>query len=355
MLVDDVRYALPLGPLGRLFGGRATRRKLERMFAYRHRVTAGDLARHHAGGGHAAPLRVLVTGASGLVGTALGAFLTTGGHEVVPLARATAARTDAPTWDPAAGRIDLAPAGDVDAVVHLAGESIAGGRWTERRKERLRSSRIDATRLLVSALSGLARPPRVLVSASGVGIYGDRGEEVLTEESAPGDDFLSGLAAAWEAEARAAEAAGIRVACLRFGMVLTPAGGALASMLPAFRAGVAGRLGSGRQYVPWVSLDDVLGAVLHALVEERVSGPVNVVGPELVTNREFTRTLGRVLRRPTFLPAPRFALRLALGELADALLLASQRAEPERLRASGFTWQHPTLESALRHVLGRTG
>jgi uncharacterized protein (TIGR01777 family) len=257
------------------------------------------------------------------------------------------------SWDPAAGAIDSTGLVGVDAVVHLAGESIAGGRWTEARKRRIRDSRVSSTRLLARALAQLASPPRVLVAASATGYYGDRGAEVLREESAPGAGFLAGVCREWEAAAEPAARHGIRVVHLRIGLVLSRDGGALASLLTPFRLGAGGPVGSGAQYWSWITLDDLLGAILHALTTEALAGPVNAVAPNPVTNREFAKTLGRVLRRPALLPLPAFAARLVLGEMADALLLASARVVPARLQATGYAFRAPTLEGALRHELGR--
>jgi uncharacterized protein (TIGR01777 family) len=242
----------------------------------------------------------------------------------------------------------------MDAVVHLAGENI-GARWSDHRKRRIRDSRVEGTMFLAEALASLERPPRVLVSASAMGIYGSRGDEVLAEDApeGPPTDFLAELGRDWESATDPALAAGIRVVNPRFGLVLTPAGGALGRMLPPFFLGVGGPLGSGRQWVSWISVDDAVGAVHHALFSEELAGPLNTAAPEPVTSRAFAATLGRVLRRPAVLPAPAPALKLLFGEMADKGLLASQRLSPARLTGSGYTFRHPTLESALRHVLGR--
>ena len=301
-------------------------------------------------------MKVAVTGATGLIGSALVPFLRGGGHEAAPLRRASANRygaDDDPSWDPVTGALSAGALDDVDAVVHLAGENIAGGRWTVDRKARIRDSRIDGTRRLAEALAALPQPPQTLVAASAIGFYGDRGDEELDESSEPGTGFLPAVCQAWEAASAPAREAGIRVVHLRTGIVLTPAGGALAQMLFPFRMGAGGVIGSGRQYMSWVALDDVLGGILHALCTDGLTGPVNMVAPNAATNAEFTKTLGRVLRRPTILPLPAFGARLAFGEMADALLLASSRVHPARLRDGGFVFGYPGLEDALRHVLGR--
>jgi len=301
-------------------------------------------------------MRILITGSSGFVGSTLVPFLTSGGHGVVRLRRPG---RDTPAgervWDPARAAIDPAALSGCDAVVHLAGEGIASGRWTAAKKERIRQSRVAPTRALSEALAGLDRPPRVLVSASAIGYYGDRGGDLLTEKSQPASDFLGSVCRDWEEATRPAAEAGIRVVNLRFGIVLGRSGGALAKMLPAFLVGGGGRLSDGRQSMSWISLDDAVGAIGHALATDALSGPVNAVAPNPVTNAEFTRTLARVLSRPAMVPMPAFAARLAFGEMADALLLASIRVQPARLLATGYRFRHPELEPALRHQLGRIG
>lgn len=300
-------------------------------------------------------MNVLVSGSRGLIGSAVVSFLTAEGHRVVPLVRP---KPDSPAaaavcWDPEAGRIDLTGLEGLDAVVHLAGENLAEGRWTAAKKARIRDSRVQGTRLLCEALAGLEQPPQVLVCASAIGYYGDRGEEVLTEESEPGLGFLADVCREWEAATDPAAQRGIRVVNLRFGIVLSPTGGALALMLPPFRKGFGGALGTGKQFMSWIALDDVVGVIYHALLTPNLQGPVNAVSPHPVTNQQFTRILGKVLRRPTLLALPAFAARLAFGEMAEALLLASARVEPTRLLETGFTFRYPELEGALRHLLGK--
>lgn len=297
-------------------------------------------------------MKVLISGASGFVGSKLSPFLSAGGHHVQPLVRGKA-ETGQVAWEPEQGSIDADALEGLDAVIHLAGENIAGARWSEPQKRRIRESRVKGTRLLSQALAGLRRKPGVLVSASAIGYYGSRGAELLDETSVPGADFLAEVCEAWERSTQPAAEAGIRVVNLRFGVILSPDGGALAKMLTPFRLGVGGRIGSGEQYMSWIAVDDVLGAIQHAAVTATLHGPVNVVAPSPVTNRSFTRTLGRVLGRPTFFPLPAFAARLALGEMANALLLASQRVEPKKLLGSGYRFRFAKLEAALRHVLGR--
>lgn len=297
---------------------------------------------------------VLVSGSSGLVGSGLVPCLAEAGHDVRRLVRADGgADAKAVAWDPAAGTIDAAALEGVEGVVHLAGESIASGRWNAEKKARIRDSRVRGTRLLSDALAKMARPPRVLVSASAVGFYGSRGNESLTEDSAPGTGFLAEVCRDWERATEPAAAAGVRVVILRFGVVLSDRGGALKQMLLPFKMGAGGVVGSGEQYLSWITIDDAVGSILHALGTDGLRGPANAVAPNPVTNYEFTMTLGRVLSRPTVMPMPAFAARWAFGEMADELLLSSQRALPKRLQEMGFPLRFPELEGALRHVLGR--
>ena len=302
---------------------------------------------------HSSSLRVAVSGAGGLIGSALVRSLVAKGHPVAPLVRRTPNAGEI-GWDPEAGRLDSRDLHGVDAIIHLAGENI-GTRWTEARKARIVASRVKGTRLLSETAAGMANPPTVMISASAVGIYGNRGDEILTEQSPLGGahDFLVNTGRQWEAAADPARAAGIRVVHPRFGLVLSRGGGALGRMLPPFRLGVGGRLGSGSQWMSWISIDDVVSALIFLMANETVVGPVNVTSPEPVRNRDFTRTLGRVLSRPTVLPVPAHGLRLIFGEMADATLLASTRVVPQRLLQLGFQFQHSALEPALRAVLRR--
>jgi len=297
-------------------------------------------------------MKVLVSGSTGLIGSALLPGLSKVNHAVARLVRP--GKTPAPgdvIWDPAAGYIDLASLEGVEAVVHLAGENIAAGRWTPKQKEHIRYSRVKSTQLLAESLAALARSPHVLIAASAIGFYGDRGDEVLTEESPAGSGFLPQVCQEWEAATAPAAEKGIRVVNLRFGMVLAADGGALKMMLPAFRLGVGGPPGSGRQWVSWITRDDVLGIIQHAIADERLRGPVNAVAPESLTHRDFSRALGRVLHRPAIMPVPAFVLRLMLGEMADGLLLASDRVSPEKLKALDYSFLYPGLDPALQHLL----
>lgn len=297
-------------------------------------------------------MHIAVTGSSGLVGAALVSFLTADGHPVIRLVRKPPSG-DEVQWDPTEGVRDLSRLEGVDAVIHLAGENIAAGRWTPRRKGEIHRSRVEGTRELCESLTRLSRRPEALVSASAVGFYGDRGDEILAEDSAPGRDFLARICQEWEAATEPASRAGIRVVHLRFGMILSAAGGALRRMLLPFKLGAGGRMGRGTQYVSWIAIDDAIGAIHHAVRTVSLHGPVNAVSPAPVANAEFARVLARVLSRPAIFPTPVFAMRLAFGEMADALLLASQRVVPSRLQASGYRFRYPELAGALRHLLGR--
>jgi hypothetical protein len=299
-------------------------------------------------------MNILLTGANGFIGSALISRLSKNWHRVVPLRRVPSDGSEAgPTWNPTDGQIRLEPAGALDAVVHLAGESIAQ-RWTPSVKARIRASRVDVTRLLCETLARLPQPPRVLICASATGFYGDRGEEVLDEKSAPGTGFLPEVCQAWEAAADAARQRGIRVVHLRLGIVLARHGGALAKMLPAFRLGLGGRLGTGRQYWSWIALEDLLRVVELALQENRLSGAVNAVSPEPVTNADFTRALAHALRRPAVLPMAAFAVKLLFGEMGREALLASARVRPVRLLESGFEFRFPQLDAVFKQALDQS-
>jgi uncharacterized protein (TIGR01777 family) len=301
-------------------------------------------------------MKIAITGADGFIGRPLVARLAAAGHDVRRLVRRAPRGPDEIAWDPVAGTIDRAALAGVDAVVHLAGASIAAGRWTAARRALLRESRTGPTRLLAETLAGLSPRPRVLVSASATGLYGDRGEEWLDEASSPGTGFLAEVARAWEGAAAPAARAGIRVAHPRTGLVLAPHGGALAAMLPLFRLGLGGPLGSGQQWWSWIALEDAVGALVHALGHEDVRGPFNVVAPAPVRCAAFARALGAALRRPALLPAPAFALRLVLGaDQADELLLAGQRLRPAVLERTGFAFAAPDLGPALAAMLPRRG
>ena len=353
VLTDHIEYQLPFGLLGGLCGGAIARKRLDRLFQYRHAVTREDNMLHaRLGYGLKSPgLRILVTGTSGLIGSALVPFLTTAGHEVVRLVR-RAPKPGEIYWNPDAGEIDEAGLEGFDAVIHLAGKNIAAQRWTAVQKVGIRESRVGATSLLARAIANLTHPPKVVLGASAIGYYGNRPEQLLQEGDGPGQGFLASVCRDWEAALDPVREKGVRTVPLRIGAVLSISGGALRKMLLPFRLGGGGVLGHGAQYMSCIGMQDVLGAILHVLSTDSLDGPVNVVGPESITNRTFTRTLGEVLGRPTLVPMPAGAARLAFGELADELLLSSTRVEPKRLSESGYVFRHPTLSEMLWDGLG---
>ena len=353
ILEDHLEYALPGGPVGHFLGRANVRQMLEAAFDYRHAVTAMDLA-DHLGRRDRSPLTVALTGASGVVGTCLIPFLTTGGHRVIRLVRGKPEKNSLDVaWDPAAGRLDADALAGVDVMVHLAGENIGEGRWTAEKKRRIIESRTRGTGLIARTAARMDPPPKVLICASAIGYYGDRCEETLCETDSCGADFISEVCDAWESAAQPAIDQGIRVVFLRIGIALSPLGGALARLLPLFRVGLGGKIGSGDQYMSWVGMDDVVGTIYHAIDSPELSGPVNVTAPHPVTNREFTRTLGAVLGRPTPFTVPEAAIMLAFGEMGREVPLSSTRVDAGKLLASGYRFRHPDLEGALRYLLGR--
>jgi uncharacterized protein (TIGR01777 family) len=331
LLVDRIDYTIPFGAAGELVAAAFVRRNLDRVFRYRAEVTAGDLSRH-APYLERPPLKIAITGASGLVGTQLAAFLTAGGHEVLRVPR---------------GRIDHESLEGLDAVVHLAGENIARGRWTDERKAEILSSRVGGTKRLAEALTVLRTPPTVFLSASAVGYYGYRGERNGDEGAAPGSGFLADVAKAWEEATAPARAAGIRIVNMRFGVILTARGGALAKMRPPFKLGLGGPIGDGRQGVSWIALDDVIYAIHHLIRNDGLSGPVNVVAPDPLPQREFALALGRALHRPAVIPLPAPVVKALFGQMGEEILLGGQFVEPKVLLKSGFTWSAPGLDQAL--------
>ncbi len=350
ILHDEVDWELPFAPFGRWIAGRFATAELARVFRYRHALMTNDLARHALLGSR--PLTIAVTGASGMIGTALTHLLTTGGHTVRAIGRRVHAPGDI-AWDPARGVLDPRALEGVDAVVHLAGASVAD-RWTPEHQRAIRDSRVQGTTLLARTLAQLERKPAVLVSTSAIGIYGDRGDAWLDETSTPGVGFLADVARVWESSADPAIAAGIRVVHPRIGLVLTPLGGLLGKLLPIFRLGGGGKIGAGTHWQSWITIDDVLGAICLAIGTRDLHGAVNVVAPNPVTNAEFTDTLARVLARPAFMTVPAFALRFAFGDtMTREVFLASQRVRPAALTAAGFRFDHTELEPALRYLLGR--
>jgi uncharacterized protein len=357
ILEDRIEFEGPVGPVGRAVARRAVAARLPALLRYRHETLAADLAAH-ARVADRPRLTVGITGASGLIGTALTHFLTSGGHRVVRFVRgpASAGRHNAGTpgvaWDPQTG---FAAADDIpalDAVIHLAGAGVADRRWTPRRMALIRDSRVQGTATLARALAALPRPPRTLLCASAIGFYGYEGRTPVDEGAPMGGGFLAAVCGKWEAATEPARAAGLRVAHLRLGPVITPAGGMLKPLRMVFRAGAGGVVGDGTQGMSWVGLDDVVGAFHHALFDDSLHGPVNVTAPGSVSNREFTGALGRALHRPTLVPVPAFALRLLLGrQMADETALSSGWIRPARLEATGFAFRHRALDAALAHYL----
>jgi uncharacterized protein (TIGR01777 family) len=356
LLEDRIEYEVRGGGAGRLLAGGKAHRELVRAFLFRHRRLRSDLRRHAECAGD--PLHVAITGASGLVGSNLHAFLSSGGHQVrrIVRGRPDAAEGDI-AWNPAKGEVDAKALEALEAVVHLAGENIAAGRWTKARMESIRASRVEGTRLLCETLARLERKPKVLVSASAVGFYGDRPDLDLAaplDESGPrGEGFLGEVAAAWEAATRPAEEAGIRVVHLRIGVVVAAQGGVVAKLLTPFSLGLGGPVGSGRQAMPWIALDDLLGAILWSIRREDLRGAVNATSPQQRSNRAFGADLASVLRRPAFMPLPSLAVKAIFGRMGTELLLAGAPVAPRRLLESGFRFEFPTLAEALRFELGR--
>lgn len=350
LLTDRLEYALPFGGLGKVVAGSFARRKFDRTFRYRHELTKRDLAdhQHHA---QMPRLKVLISGPNGLLGTQLSAFLTSGGHQVIGLTRGRSSETMV-HWNPTTGDIDAARLEGIDAVVHLAGEPIAAI-WTESKRKSVVESRVKGTDLLARTIAQLKTKPAAMISASAIGYYGDRGEELLDESKEAGDLFLSEIGKQWEAAAKPAREAGIRVVHPRIGIVLTPAGGALVPTLIPFRLGIGGSLGNGRQFWSWITIDDTIGGIHHALMNEEVHGPMNLVAPNPVTNREFSKTLASVLHRPCIVAAPAFALKTVLGQMGKEVLLASQRVTPQVLLNTGYKFRHPELKGGLEFVLGK--
>jgi uncharacterized protein (TIGR01777 family) len=297
-------------------------------------------------------VKIAISGSRGFIGSAVAKALGSAGHDVIPIVRAGSAVDGAIAWSAEAANVDTAKLDGLDAVIHLAGESIQG-RWTPGKKARIRESRFKGTRLLAEALAHSAKPPGVFVCASAIGYYGNRGDQILREESGPGEGFLADVVREWEAATEPAAKKGIRVVNARTGIVLGSEGGALAQMLLPFKMGVGGRIGSGQQYMSWIALDDEVGAIQHALTSDRLRGPVNLVAPNPARNAEFTKVLGKVLSRPTIFPLPAFAVKLAFGQMGEELLLWSQRVEPERLASSGYKFRYPDLEGALRKAVGK--
>jgi len=355
IMEDVIEYALPMAPFVPAMLEKNVASRLERIFSYRHRTLAGDIACHKKY--DLSPMNILVSGAGGVIGSTLVPFLRTGGHRVGRIVRTPDRQTGNKNGldcfcDPAGGWIDEGKMENTDAVIHLAGENIGSGPWTRRKKRRILESRTRTTALIARALSKLENPPKVFACASAIGYYGDRDGEILTEQSASGDDFISHVCREWEASALPAVAAGIRCVFLRIGIVLTPAGGALKMLLPVFSAGLGGRIGRGNQHMSWIGIDDVAGSILHILSDDAMEGPVNVVSPEPVDNERFTEILGRVAGRPAPFAVPEKCINAVFGQMGRETILSDTRVVPEKLLNAGYAFRHRDLGAALSHVLG---
>ncbi len=352
-LTDEIDFQLKGGNIGERLASGYVRRQIERAFAYRHRITGQDLLVHRQYNVGKTSLRIGITGASGFVGSELASFFGAGGHKVTRIVRRRSTRPGDVYWDPTTGEIDRSGLEGLDAVIHLAGESIMALRWNAAKKKRIRESRLQGTRLLATTLASLEKPPTAFLTASALGIYGSHGSNAVSEASVlKSGGFLSTLAKDWEAAADPAVKKGIRTVFLRFGIILSPRGGMLKQILPLFSSGLGGSFSPGDQWMSWISMDDVLGAVYHTMMSS-AAGPVNVNSPFPLTMQQFARCLGQVIRRPAFFRTPSSIVRRALGEVADEVFLASIKAHPEYLTTSSYQFLYPQLEGALRHLLGR--
>jgi uncharacterized protein len=350
-LEDRISYRLPFHSISSFFLDSLIREKLFRLFEFRHEVLKNDMQikKYNKKG---EKMRILISGSSGLVGTDLKNFLITEGHDVYSLVR----RSTKPKeifWDPENSKLNLGEIEGFDAVIHLAGENIANKRWTKKQKEKISETRIQGTKLLSESLAQLNKAPKVFICASAIGFYGERSEESLDEESRPGKGFLAETCIAWEAACQAAVKKGIRTINLRIGVILSSKGGALAKILPVFELGLGGSLASGKQYMSWIALDDVIGAIYFLLHREDISGPVNLCSPNPIRNSELSKTLAKVLFRPAILPVPGFLMKLLLGQMAEELLLVSSKIYPKKLKEAAYQFLYPDLEPALRYLLGR--
>ncbi|HJM66117.1 MAG TPA: TIGR01777 family oxidoreductase, partial [Candidatus Thalassarchaeaceae archaeon] len=349
---DEVSYDVPFGFLGRLFGSRYVRTMVTRMFTSREISLIRDIKRHQSFS-HLPRKKILISGASGLIGSQLMPFLDTGGHEIIQLVRRKPTNDCERFWDPQKEDLDPSLFDGIDAVIHLGGVGIGDKRWSKKRKAAILDSRRDSVTLLAKTMASLVNKPEVFIVASAIGIYGNRGDENIDENSGNGEGFLTDTALIWESSADAARAAGIRTIHLRSGIVLTPQGGALGRMLFPFKMGAGGPIGSGKQWMSWISMDDHIAAVQHLMMTSECEGAYNLTAPNPVRQKMFAKTLGRVLRRPSFAPLPGFILRILFGELARPLLLEGQKVHPTRLIDAGFEFEHLNLEDALRDALGK--
>ncbi len=349
-LTDEIVYRLPLGFIGEYFGHHFVQRKLQRMFTYRHSQCKSEL--EFLSKYPSERKRFLISGSTGLLGTSLSAFLTAAGHEVVRLVRKQAKENEI-NWNPYEPVTDLERLENFDFFIHLSGANVAEKKWSTNFKSEIKKSRVDTTKALANAIFGLKNPPKAFLVASAVGIYGDRKDELLKEESIPGKGFLAEVAVEWERAAQTVAQSGIRCINLRFGTILSSLGGALPKLLKPAQFGILGPIGSGEQFMPWIDIDDAIGAIYHAAFTETLAGPINVVAPELVTNRQLTKNLNRILKRPTFFAIPESVIRGLFGEMGENTLLASQKVVPAWLHATGYRFRAPELEISLRRQLGK--
>lgn len=347
---DQIQYALPFDPISRPFIS-IIQKKLKSIFDYRHTTLAHDLTLHNARP-KKRPLNIVISGASGLIGRAIIPFFTTGGHQVTRLVRHKNISPNQLCWDPVAGKLECSALKNSDVIINFSGENIGQGRWTKAKKRKIMQSRIKTTTLLSETIANLKPPPKVFLNASAVGYYGNRGDLTQTEDNVCGADFISEVCSDWEKATVVAQKRGIRVVFLRIGVVLTPCGGALKKMLFPFKMGIGGKFGSGQQYISFIGIDDVIGAIYHIINNDSLEGPVNIVAPQPVTNLKFTKTLGKVLKRPTLFTIPEIAIKSVFGEMGQEILLSGTRVEPQKLLASGYTFRNPDLEGVLRHLLG---
>jgi uncharacterized protein len=351
-LEDMIEYSLPFQLISASLFDPLIQKKLERIFTYRHQTTIADISRHGSAGSHK-PLDILISGASGLIGSSLVPFLTTGGHRVFRLVRKPPQGDEEIFWNPDSGKIGFEGIDGFDAVIHLAGENIGKDWWTGAKKEKIVSSRVNGTRTIVNSVLKLNKPPKAFLSASAIGYYGNRGNQILTEQDNAGTDFISDVCEKWEDAALPLLKERIRIAFMRIGIVLSPSGGALAKLLRPFQSGIGGKISSGKQYMSWISMDDAIYAIHHVLFSESIEGPVNLVSPNPVTNADFSRVLGKVLSRPVVFTVPQKAVEIFFGQLGQETILSSARVLPAGLENSGYQFSHSNLESALRHILGR--
>jgi len=353
LLEDHIEYKLPFHFISGFPSKKIIQKKLERIFTYRHQITQRDVPLHLKKKPDK-PMTIIVTGASGVIGSMLVPFLTTGGHRVIRLIRNSSSTSqDELFWDPLSGVLHTDSIEEIDAVIHLAGENIGSGRWTPEKKRKIIESRVKGTELVTKKLASLEKPPKVIICASAIGYYGNRGDQILTENDEAGSDFISSVCSMWEKAAYPALERNIRTVFLRIGVVLTPLGGALKRLLLPFKLCAGGKIGNGTQYMSWIDMEDVLGSIYHTLTNESIDGPVNITAPNPVTNKEFTKTLGRVMARPTPLTIPSTAVKLALGEMGKEILLSSTRVMPETLLKTGYRFNTPHLDTAIRQMLGR--